>query len=242
MIPSPIARRAATARPMEARRHPGHRPDRRDRRRQELGGEAAGGSGGGGDRRRRRGSRAAGRSGDPRPGRRAVRAGRAGGVAGGGPRPRISRRALGAIVFADPVGPARPGGHPASGDARALPPDDRAPGRATGGRPCIVLDAAVLLEAGWDDLCDRIVFVDAPRAERLRRVEAARGWSERALEARERSQWPVDEKRRRADWIIDNDGAPGSTWARGRSPAGPACGRTILAGPAIARPRPWISS
>ena len=26
----------------------------------------------------------------------------------------------------------------------------------------IVLDAAILLETGWDDLCDLVVFVDAP--------------------------------------------------------------------------------
>jgi len=77
-----------------------------------------------------------------------------------------------------------------------------------GGRPCIVLDAAVLLEAGWDDLCDRIAFVDAPRPERLRRVKPSRGWSEATFEARERSQWPVEEKRQRVDWIITNEGSP----------------------------------
>jgi dephospho-CoA kinase len=121
--------------------------------------------------------------------------------------PRISRRALGAIVFNEPA---------ALRDLEAiLHPAMREDFRRTigrlerdGGRPCIVLDAAVLLEAGWDDLCDRIALVDAPRAERLRRVKASRGWSEEALAARERSQWPVEEKRRRADWIIDNDGPP----------------------------------
>ncbi len=61
----------------------------------------------------------------------------------------------------------------------------------------VVLDAAILLEAGWDDLCDRIVFVDTPRPERLRRVAATRGWSEENLASRERSQWPNGEKRRR---------------------------------------------
>ncbi len=30
----------------------------------------------------------------------------------------------------------------------------------------IVLDAAILLEAGWDDLCDCVVFVDAPLSAR----------------------------------------------------------------------------
>src|SRR5947209_5357287 len=35
--------------------------------------------------------------------------------------------------------------------------------------PLVVLDAAVLLEAGWQDACDTIVFVHAPRDVRLER-------------------------------------------------------------------------
>jgi dephospho-CoA kinase len=125
------------------------------------------------------------------------------GEGGAAPR-RIDRRALGAIVFADPM---------ALRDLEAiLHPAMRACFQATIDRltrqqdsTLIVLDAAILLEAGWDDLCDRVVFVDAPRSERLRRVAETRGWSEATFEARERAQWPVDEKRRRADGIIAND-------------------------------------
>jgi dephospho-CoA kinase len=80
-------------------------------------------------------------------------------------------------------------------------------GRAVsaGRAAAVVLDAAVLLEAGWDDLCDRVVFVDAPRPARLERVRAQRGWSAEALSAREQAQWPLDRKRRRADLVIVND-------------------------------------
>ena len=47
-------------------------------------------------------------------------------------------------------------------------------GRTASGRGrLVVLDAAILLEAGWDDLCDLIVFVDAPREQRMRRVRGA---------------------------------------------------------------------
>jgi dephospho-CoA kinase len=70
----------------------------------------------------------------------------------------------------------------------------------------VVLDAAILLEAGWDDLCDVVVFVDSPRAVRMRRVAAQRGWPAEAFEARERAQWPCDLKRRRAGIVITNDG------------------------------------
>ena len=124
----------------------------------------------------------------------------------GGSAPAIDRKALGAIVFADPE---------ARRDLESiLHPRMRSwfleviesELRAGGGTDhLVVLDAAVLLEAGWDDLCDLIVFVDAPRAERMRRVEERRGWSREMLEARERAQWPNDLKRRRADVVITND-------------------------------------
>jgi dephospho-CoA kinase len=122
-------------------------------------------------------------------------------------RPRVSRRALATIVFGDAAALRDLEAilHPAMRDRFRRTIDSLVRDR---GRPCIVLDAAVLLEARWDDLCDRIVFVDAPRAERLRRATQARGWSEATFEARERSQRPVEEKRRRADWIIVNDGGP----------------------------------
>lgn len=70
----------------------------------------------------------------------------------------------------------------------------------------IILDAAVLLEAGWRDKCDRIVFVDAPRDVRLRRLVENRRWTEEELDRRERSQMPLAEKRRAADAVIRNDG------------------------------------
>jgi dephospho-CoA kinase len=118
--------------------------------------------------------------------------------------PRINRRALGAIVFADPA---------ALRDLEALlhPRMEhrfheaiaRAAREATA--PAIVLDAAILLESGWDRCCDLVVFVEAPWADRLRRVAASRGWSSDTLRAREQAQWPLDVKRARADKILRND-------------------------------------
>ena len=71
------------------------------------------------------------------------------------------------------------------------------------GAPAVLLDAAVLVEAGWRDLCDALIFVDAPREMRRSRV-AERGWSEAEWQRREASQLSVEEKRRRADVIIEN--------------------------------------
>lgn len=68
----------------------------------------------------------------------------------------------------------------------------------------IVLDAAVLLEAGWNDLCDVVVFIDTPQADRIARVQAGRGWSAEELAKREASQWPLPRKRAAADAVLDN--------------------------------------
>lgn len=77
----------------------------------------------------------------------------------------------------------------------------------------VVLDAPLLLEAEWDRLCSRLVFVDAPRELRLARV-AARGWTEEDVARREAAQLPLEVKRARADVAIDNSGTPQHTRAQ----------------------------
>ncbi len=71
-----------------------------------------------------------------------------------------------------------------------------------------VLDAAIMLEAGWAKRCDKIVFVDAPREERVRRLGQERGWTAQQIEEREKAQWPLNEKQMRADATLDNSGSP----------------------------------
>jgi dephospho-CoA kinase len=116
-----------------------------------------------------------------------------------GPEGEVDRRALAKLVFADPA------------ERRALegmthPWIKRRVEEAIRGAtaPLVVLDAAVMLEAGWDGVCDRLVFVDAPREARLARVAARRGWSAEELEGREAAQLTLTEKRSRADHVIDN--------------------------------------
>jgi dephospho-CoA kinase len=72
--------------------------------------------------------------------------------------------------------------------------------------PVAILDAALLLEAGWDKLCDHVVFVQVPRNLRLERARL-RGWNEQELARRETSQLPIEEKRRRATLLLDNSGS-----------------------------------
>ena len=75
----------------------------------------------------------------------------------------------------------------------------------TNGRVAVLLDAAVLLEAGWRQLCDLVVFVDTPDAIRLSRVQQNRNWTEDELQRREASQWSLDKKRQAADAVVIND-------------------------------------
>lgn len=81
---------------------------------------------------------------------------------------------------------------------------------AAAGAPAIVLDAAVMLKAGWDRLCDAVWFVDAPRAVRIERA-AQRGWGEKQFAAREAAQEPLEQKRGVATAVIDNSGPPDQT-------------------------------
>jgi len=76
---------------------------------------------------------------------------------------------------------------------------------AIAGKPAVVLDAPVLLEAGWGPMCDILVMVEAPRELRLQRA-MQRGWSEAEFARREAVQWPVEEKHRAANVVIANNG------------------------------------
>ncbi len=71
----------------------------------------------------------------------------------------------------------------------------------------VILDAALLLEAGWADDCDALIFVDTPFAIRQARVRQNRGWSEDELARREAVQLPVELKRTRAGFVVDNSGS-----------------------------------
>jgi dephospho-CoA kinase len=76
----------------------------------------------------------------------------------------------------------------------------------------IVLDAAVLLKAGWGELCTKILYVDVPRPLRIERAKA-RGWTAADVDARDARQSPLDVKRAAADVVIDNSGDLRDTFA-----------------------------
>jgi dephospho-CoA kinase len=114
----------------------------------------------------------------------------------------VDRSKVAAIVFADAMQRRRLEAlvHPiVRGDRRAIIDRARREGRAG-----VVIDAPLLFEAGSDADCDAVIFVDAPREQRLARV-AARGWSDEDLTRREAAQLPLEEKRRRSHVVVVND-------------------------------------
>ncbi|HVA51478.1 MAG TPA: dephospho-CoA kinase [Pirellulales bacterium] len=84
---------------------------------------------------------------------------------------------------------------------------------AAEGRAVAVLDAPVMLKAGWDKFCNHIVFVEAPQEMRQARA-LARGWRQEDIAVRESAQEPISIKRTRADRVIDNSGSREQTRAQ----------------------------
>ena len=116
---------------------------------------------------------------------------------------RVDRRVLAAVVFADAAELEALNRilHPrirrelARRIARALADAD------TQG---VVVDAAVLFEAGWDDLCTHRVFVAASDEQRSRRVARQRGWDHAVWQQREKTQISLDTKAAKSDYTVDN--------------------------------------
>ena len=72
------------------------------------------------------------------------------------------------------------------------------------GVPLTVLDAPLLFETGWNQLCDVVLCVDADEDIRAARAKN-RHWSRGEFLRREKSQWPADRKRQAADFVLDNN-------------------------------------
>jgi dephospho-CoA kinase len=115
----------------------------------------------------------------------------------------IDRKKLGGIVFSDPVSLATLEQimHPRMKEIFA---EEIAAAQKDPTVKLVVFDAAILLEAGWGDMMDVVLYVDADRASREERVKE-RGWSAAELARREAAQWPAERKKAQADVVINND-------------------------------------
>jgi dephospho-CoA kinase len=74
----------------------------------------------------------------------------------------------------------------------------------------VILDAALLLEAGWADECDSVIFIETSLSQRQQRTSESRGWSAEEHLRREASQWDLDRKRSFCPHKVDNSGSPES--------------------------------
>lgn len=113
----------------------------------------------------------------------------------------ISRKALGARVFGD---------DDAMGVLnRIMRPALRQAAQAAieSSSGPVILDAALLYEAGWEDLVDRVVVVVSQEGERARRVAARDGMDLADVRRRMARQMTDAERVRRADSIIYNVGS-----------------------------------
>lgn len=119
---------------------------------------------------------------------------------------RIDRKALGAKVFGRPdqlkkltdiVWPA----------IRALAGEEIERVRAAGTARVIVLEAAVLFEAGWQDLGDEVWVNIVDREVAIARAMQRDGIPREAIERRLDAQLPNAERIARADVVLDNNGS-----------------------------------
>ena len=117
----------------------------------------------------------------------------------------IDRRVLGARVFADRAALRRLNAivHPLIAAAIR---DRLAQAQAAPARSPVVVEAAIMLEAGWR-FFDEIWVVVVQPATAIARVTAARGLSADDVARRIAAQLSNDERRRAATRVIENDGS-----------------------------------
>ncbi len=77
--------------------------------------------------------------------------------------------------------------------------------REGGDTAVLVVEAAVLFEAGWERLFDEIWVVTAPESDVLERLERHRNLKPDQARARLRAQMTNDEREQRADVTVRND-------------------------------------
>ena len=116
----------------------------------------------------------------------------------------IDRRSLGAIVFSDPEQLARLNGimHPLM--ARMV--REKIEALEAEGAEVVVVEAALLFEAGWDSLVQEVWVTDSSEDAVIHRLSQRNGMSEEEARKRLDSQMSRAERLGRADVVIDNSG------------------------------------
>ncbi len=128
---------------------------------------------------------------------------------------RLDRKALGAIVFADPEKRKRLEAitHP---EIRARFAARLAELAEQGFVGIVIFDAPVMIESGNYRNMDRLVVVTSDRAAQMARQRRRDRLGAEDASRRIRSQMPVEDKAKLADYVIDNSGELRATEARVR--------------------------
>ncbi len=116
----------------------------------------------------------------------------------------VDRKKLGAIVFGDPVALKTLNSimHPRMKEMMRRRLEELRAEGVSG----VVIEAAILIEAGWTDLVDEVWVATAPEAAVLARVKAQRGVAEEQTKARISAQLSTEERVKHADAVINNSG------------------------------------
>ena len=119
-----------------------------------------------------------------------------------GPDNEIDRRSLGAIVFSDPDQLALLNGimHPLMAGMVQERIDAFRDERAE----VVVVEAALLFEAGWDSLVHESWVTDSPIDTVVQRLAQRNGMSDEEARRRVSTQMSREERLERADFVIDN--------------------------------------
>ncbi len=114
----------------------------------------------------------------------------------------IDRGKLAAIVFGDAAQLERLNRivHPRTRDLVAA----RLGQAEKSGETAAVVEAAILFEAGWEDMFDEVWVVTAPSEIAVRRVAESRGTDAESVRSRMRAQMSNKDRLSRADAAIDN--------------------------------------
>jgi len=124
----------------------------------------------------------------------------------------IDRKKLGGIVFSDPKHLKRLNSitHPRIFEMIK----DRIGDLDREGSKLVVVEAALLIEADWTSLADKVWVVTSEEEDVVARLAARNQLSEDAIRARIASQMPQSERIRHADVIISNHGDLGQLRSR----------------------------
>jgi dephospho-CoA kinase len=127
----------------------------------------------------------------------------------------LDRKALGAVVFADPARRKRLEEitHPA---IRVRQQRILSAWEEEAFEGIVIWDAALLIETGGASTMDRLVVVVTDPATEITRLMAREGMGEEEARARIATQMPVADKAALADYVIDNSGSRGETERRVR--------------------------